>query len=176
MMPTPAPESGLTWCPKATIVSGCRAIQSIETTPGNIQLLIGPSTSGPILFRDYDNSTDDGASYPAWFKLGSLVFAQPGQLAAIEFITTDSIKVGTPLTLGVLLGEISGDFETLADYTSDPPQLPPSNSLYNQRFYLSQTKEAAVCRHMQITVSWPAEPYANEIISLTPFGGFSVED
>ena len=175
MLPTPAPETGLTWCPKATIQAGCRAVQSIETTPGNIQLLMGPSGTGPILFRDNSLFADNGVVYPAFFRLGSLVFAQPGQLAEIEFITTDSMAIGTPLTMGVLLGEIEGDFEVLTEYTSDPPQLPPSESLYNQRFYLSQTKEPAVCRHMQMTITWPAENYQNEIISLTPYGGFDQE-
>lgn len=175
MLPTPAPETGETWCPKANIVGGCKAVQSVETTPGNIQLLVGPKESGPILYRDYNTYADNGELYPADFILGSLVLAQPGQLAMVDFITADSIKTGTALSIGVLIGEISGDFENLSDPTLDPPNLPAAKTLYNLRFWLSQTLEPAVCRHMQIQVSWPAENYASEILSLSPVGSFSNE-
>lgn len=51
--PTPAPETGMTWSPKATIVGGCKAVQSVETSPGIHQLLLSPAAP-------------DTSGYPAW--------------------------------------------------------------------------------------------------------------
>jgi len=107
MCPTPSPESGTTWSPKAQIVGGFSSVQSVETSPGTHNLLIGPLTSGPILERNYQVYSDNGSAYPAWAVLGSLVLAQPGQLAMVESLTTDSIAVGTPISLAVQLDEIS---------------------------------------------------------------------
>jgi hypothetical protein len=179
MLTAISPEIGTPWCPKANIVDGVGAIQSCETSPGEIQLLLAPppETTGPILFRDYDNYQDNGSNYPAFFTFGSVVLAHPGQLASIEFITADSHKFqgASPLILGVLLGEISGNFETLSEFTNDPPQLPPSNTLWNQRFYLSQSKTPVECRHFQLRVMWPAQNFADQIESISPYGGFSAE-
>ena len=175
MTPTPAPETGLTWSPKADIVGGCGAVQSVETTPGNIQLLVAPTATGPILYRDFTTYADNGTPYPAYFTIGSLVLANPGQTAEIEFITTDSLRIGQAPEIGVLLGEISGNFEFLAHSVADPTWLPPSQTLYNDRFYLSQTKQPAVCRHLLVQVKWPAENAASELLTLNVFGGFSSE-
>src|SRR6185437_8487249 len=43
MYPTPAPETGLTWAPFASLQGGCSMIQSVETVPGSHQLLVGPN-------------------------------------------------------------------------------------------------------------------------------------
>jgi hypothetical protein len=173
------PEQGTPWCPKASIVGGVGAVQSCETSPGSIQLLMGPppATTGPILFRDYTNYQDNGANYPAFFTFGSVVLAHPGQIASIEFFTVDSHKFegAAPLTLGILLGEISGNFETLSEFVNDPPQLPASKTLWNQRFYLMQTEEPIECRHFQLKVVWPSQNFPDEVESCSPFGGYLQE-
>ena len=153
-------------------------LQSIETTPGNIQLLVGPNGSGPILFRDYATNADNGQVYPANFVLGSMVLSHPGQLAGVEFITTECIRAANalPISLGVRMGEIAGDFEDLVFWDTDPPQLPPSDTLFAQRFYLSQTKKPAQTRHMQVFGEWAETNSADELLTLTIYGGFSQED
>jgi hypothetical protein len=177
MIPTPAPETGLTWCPRATITGGCKVVQSVETAPGVHQLLVGPTGSGPILYRDYNNYSDNGIAYPAYFTMGSIVLAQPGQLAELGFVTTDSINVGKPLTTAVLLDEISGNFSNLTYWDYDPPVLDKKpQSLYSQRFYFSQTKEPDLCRHLQLKISWDTEIAANEILSSTLYGGFRADE
>jgi len=120
MTPTPSPESGTTWSPKAQIIGGFSAVQSIEVVPGTHELLLGPSTFGPILKRDYTTYTDNGAAYDAWAVIGSMVLAQPGQLAAVESFTSDSVAVGTPITLAIQLDEIAPYFgiQTLSFATS----------------------------------------------------------
>lgn len=179
LYPTPAPETGLTWAPFAAIVNGVSQVQSVETSPGIHNLLIAPHTSGPILMRNSSVFTDNGLTYDANFVFGSIVLAQPGQLAELVFITTDSIATGTTPSLAVQLDELfafaEGGFENLPAFGPDPPQLEPSTSMFSQRFYLSQTQQPAVCRSLQIRVDWRVDTVQNELLSLTLFGGYSSE-
>lgn len=179
LCPTPSPETGMTWSPKAQPIGGFSCVQSVETTPGTHNLLVAPLTSGPILKRDLTVYTDNGTPYNAYFILGSLVLAQPGQVAIVESITCDSWARGTPLTLAVQLDEIAplsaGLFESLTTYCPDPPTLYAPQSLYAQRFYLSQTQDAAWCRHLQIQVLWGTDVVKNELLSLSVYGGFEAE-
>jgi hypothetical protein len=176
MTPTAAPESGLTWSPFATITGGCKAVQSVEVAPGVHKLLIGPTASGPILQRDLTTYTDNGTAYAAAFTIGSIVLAQPGQVAELAFLTTDSSAIGSRPLVSVLMDEISGPFENLPRFTQDPPQLYAPESLYSQRFYFSQSQQPAMCRHLQMQFSWPVEDFGNELLSLTLFGGYQQED
>ena len=180
VMTTPAPETGITWSPFAAIVGGAKAVLSIEVTPGVHKLLIGPTGSGNILARDLSVNSDAGTSYAAWASIGSAVLAQAGQVAEVEFVTTESVNVGLPLVLGVLMDEAkpyyTGPFELLKDWENDPPGLPKSRSILGQRFYFSEThNEAAVCRHMQMQVNWSVEAVQNELLALTIFGSYSQE-
>jgi hypothetical protein len=180
MLPTPSPETGTTWCPLATIAGGFSAVQSVETVPGTHTLLLGPpSGGGPILERNLSVFSDNGAAYNSYAIVGSLVLAQPGQLAYVKLITTDSMKVGTPITLQVQLDEIAplsaGYFEDLTIFVPDPTQLTASNSVNAQRFYLSQTQQPAVCRHLQILVDFANDTVKNELLSLSIYGSFEQE-
>jgi hypothetical protein len=173
--PTPAPETGMTWSPQATIAGGFSAVQSVETSPGIHQLLLGPPAStGPILFRDMASSQDNGASYAANAIVGSIVLAHPGQVALLDFITTDCTAAGSHPTVSVLLDEIAAGggaaFEILLNAVPDPTYLPASVSLYNDRWYLSTTQQPALCRHLQIQFAWPAENAANELLTYTMYG------
>ena len=188
---TPAPESGTTWSPFATIDGGAGAIQAIkavETSPGVHNLLIGPgaTASGPIMARDLNAATDggttesNGSTYPAYAVFGSYVLALPGQVAKIAFITTTSVKVGSPLVIGLLLDEAlpyyKGSFDIIKKWESDPPNLKPSKSFWRQRFYLSEDPdETAYCCDMQIMVQWPPEAAQNELQTFTVWGAYEVE-
>lgn len=190
LMPTPSPEVGYTWSPFAFInqgvssplITGCKCVQSVEIQPGIHRLLIGPSGAGPILNRDITVFTDTDTPYNAYATIGSAVLAQPGQLATVMFIATDSVRIGNPLVLGVLLNEAvpyyTGEIEVLKQWESDPPNLPESASILGQRFYMDELREmAAVCRHMQIQVLWsPTDSVQNELLTLTVFGGYIPED
>lgn len=175
LITAPSPETGLVWAPFAAISGGCKAVQSVEVSPGLNRLLVGPTVSGPILRRDTTTWSDNGTNYTAFVTIGSIVLAQPGQIAELDFITTDSLAIGSTPLISVLIDEIAGTFEAMPAYVADPPQLLPSTSLYAQRFYFSQTQDPAVCRHLQIKVSWPAENFQNEMLSLTIYGGFLAE-
>lgn len=180
LMPTPAPETGYTWSPFALVVGGVKALQSIEVTPGKHKLLLGPATSGPILNRDLSVFTDNGSVYPAYAVIGSAVLAQPGQIATVSFITTEAVRIGKPLVLGVIMDEAlpyyTGPFDILKTWVNDPPAIKAkSKSLMSQRFYMSELEEEAVCRHMQIKVDLGSEAVQNELLTLTVFGGFMQE-
>ena len=182
LYPTPSPESGMTWAPFAAIQGGAGMVQSVEVVPGTHNLLIGPVTSGPILKRDRSVWDDNGRPYEAYFTLGSIVLAQPGQLAEVAFITTDSVKIGTAPNLSIQLDEIApysaGYFESLPNtlVVPDPPQLSTSLSLYAHRYWLSNTRQPALCRHMQVRVDWGStDRVQNELLSLSIYGGFSQE-
>lgn len=181
LCPTPAPETGYTWSPYATIVGGVKALQSIEVTPGTHKLLLGPVGAGPILNRDLGTFTDNGTAYPANAVIGSAVLAQPGQVAEVSFIATTSVRVagGTPLVIGVILDEAlpyyTGPFETLKHSVNEPPNLKQSKSLLPQRFYMSDSQEEAVCSNLQVKVDFGTQSVQNELLTFTIFGGFLQE-
>jgi len=112
--------------------------------------------------------------------LGSMVLAQPGQYAFVSFIVVESVKVGTPLVLGMLIDDAvpyyTGPFDLLTHWKKDPPILKPSRSILGQRFYMSELEnDAALMRHCQAQITWAAEPYQNELLTFTIFGGFLQE-
>jgi hypothetical protein len=148
----------------------------METSPGVHQLMMGGSGNNePVLVRDssYTTFTDNGSAYPANFVIGSIVLAQPGQMAICRFVTCDFIRTGTSPIVSVLLGEISGSFENISGYVvPDPPYLPAATSLYNNRYYFKQTiggsvPPPVVCRHLQIKVDYGTDTVQNEILSST---------
>lgn len=181
LMSTPAPEAGgYTWSPFATIVGGVKCVQSVETSPGVHNLLLGSTVTGPLRVRDLDYFMDGTTAYSASATLGSMVLAQPGQYAFISFIVTESVKLGTPLVLAMLIDDAlpyyQGPFDVLKHWINDPPILKVSRSLLGQRFYMSELEnDAALCRHVQAQVSWAAEAYPNELLTFTVFGGYLQE-
>lgn len=174
-------ESPIIWSPFATITGGCKAIQSVETTPGTKQLLIGPSGTGPILKRNLTLFTDNGSSYTANATIGSIVLAEPGQMAQVSFISTDSVNVSgaTRPAIAVIFDEAlpyyTGAFFNLPNVVNDPPKLPASKSLLSNRYYTNQTQTPAWCRHMQMQLSWPAENFQNELLSIAIYGAVWIE-
>lgn len=179
LYPTPAPETGQTWAPFAGIVNGCSAVESIQTASGVRNLLIGPKTFGPILKRDDSVFTDNGQPYDAFGLIGSIVLAEPGQLAEILFMTFDSVARGNRPSVSIQLDEIApysaGMFESLPAYVQDPTELVPSVSMYSNRYYLSQTQQPALGRNMQVRLDWGNDTVQNELLSMTIFGGYSTE-
>jgi hypothetical protein len=171
MSATTAPESGLNWSPKATLGTPSSAVQSVEVLPGQNRLLIGPQPQGgPIRMRDLTTNTDMGTPFTCHATFGSIVLAHPGELAQLAFFTLESRKVGSRAALSVLLGEVFGTFEPLGRTRQDPPLLPPSNTLYSDRYHFLQSQNPAWCRHFQMDIAWPAEDAANELLTFTIFG------
>lgn len=175
MSATTAPETGLNWSPKATLVTPSSAVQSVEILPGTNRLLIGPGTAtGPIRMRDLSTNTDLGVPYTCHATFGSIVLAHPGELAQLAFFTLEAKKIGSRAALSVLLGEIfataNAPFEPLGRTRQDPTNLPPSETLYSDRYHFMQSQNPAWCRHFQMDIAWPAEDAANELLTFTIFG------
>jgi hypothetical protein len=177
--PTPAPETGVTWSPRAVLPLGFSAVQSVETQPGVHQLLMGPGSSGgQILYRDTTQNADNQVPFPAYANIGSILLAHPGQVALLYFITTDCVAIGSRPVVSILMDEIGGHAElaalgaVLGISTPDPPQLGPAESetIYNDRWWMSGSQEPAMCRHLQIEIAWPAENEPNELLTYTLFG------
>ena len=175
MSATTAPETGLNWSPKATLGIPSSAVQSVEVLPGTNRLLIGPPPQGgQIRMRDLTVNTDTGMPFSCHTTFGSIVLAHPGELAALAFITLEAKKIGSRAALSVLLGEIystpTSPFEPLGRTRQDPPNLPPSDTLYSDRYHFLQSQNPAWCRHFQMDIAWPAEDAANELLTFTVFG------
>ena len=157
------------WSPKADFtasIGGIGAIASIETSAGVIQLLVGQTgfsssgipVAGPVLVRNITTFSDNGVPYNWSATFGSILLTTPGKLAETESITVEMNQMGgsytsTQCTVGVLLDEISGSFESLPMGVNDPPQLNPSVTVLSNRFYLSQGTVPPLCRHMQIQLN-----------------------
>jgi hypothetical protein len=143
------PESGLMWHPRRAIVGGTSAVQSIETSPGITQLLIGPpaGTPGPILCRD-DSGTvfdDDGTAYPSWDAKGVNILCSTGQWAEVVHISAKSAPLGKRPIVSVLMNEIAPSAQRpyrplrLDDKSNDPARTPRSRSVFSDRYVLKQS-------------------------------------
>ena len=173
--PVTTPESGFVWSTRAAIEGGTSAVQSIETSPGQFNLLIGPKTNGPILMRDASVNSDNGTPYANTYGvIGSLQLCQPYQIAEVAGIVLDSIRIGTAPIVGCLFGEIKPTdnvpFDMLDQTGVDPPLLPPSETLFNDRFSTMQNGVAPLCRHMQLLMQWASEDVPSELLTHTIYG------
>lgn len=151
-----APESGFLWSPIAALASGddASAIQSVETTPGVHNLLIGSGGSGgPILMRDTSGTiwTDNGTPYPSWDAKGVTLLCGTGEWADVAHISTKSRAVGARPTVSVLFNEIgpvqptsasgpnaSYTALTLDEKSQNPTRGRRSVSVYSDRYDLAQ--------------------------------------
>jgi hypothetical protein len=177
MAPTSAPESGLNWNPPAILSAGSSAVQSVETAPGTMTLLIGPASSGPILMRDTSVNTDNGLTYPAFADIGNIVLAHTGQLAGLAWIALESEAEGTPTQLAVMLDETkektgskSAQFAAVPRTRQDPPNAEPSDTIYSNRHSLLQNQKPVWCKSLKMRLEWPAEDAANELDTYAIFG------
>jgi hypothetical protein len=171
-----------TWSPFAAITNGCTMVESVETSPGIRQLLVGPTGSGKLLYRDLTVFTDNGTPYDAFFTVGSLILCKPGQIAALRFFEGDfsSSVTSSTMTVKYLLNEISGSFSTmLGPPVNDPPGIygdvfaPTSYSPL--RYYFASNASLALARHMQLTVDFGATSTNDQIFNFTLNGKLVVE-
>lgn len=178
--PATPPDSGFCWSPYAKIEGGISAVQSVEVIPGNYQLLIGPQTSGPILMRDESTNADNGVPYAETYALiGCIQLVPAGMIAEIAAIMLDSKRVGQRPIVSVLIDEIEISDEAPLDQlertSADPPLLPESESLYNDRFVLMQNGICPLGRIMMMQVDWESENAPSELLQHTIFGAKHAE-
>ena len=176
--PVATPEQGQMISPVGQPVGGFSCVQSVEVTGGSHALLLAPSSSGPILKRDLSVVTDNGTPYYANVTIGSLVLAQPGQMAEMSFVTLDykgEAAGGSAPFVFALLDDTQGVFENLYSGVNDPPTLPPSTYTVGNRYYFSLGGKPAWCRHLQILLQWNNTATFDEIRSFTLYGAHHQE-
>jgi len=168
------------WSPFAKITGGAQMVQSIEFAPGKKILLVGAAGLGTLSKRTLGVYTDNGTQYDAFFVMGSIVLAHPGQLGLLKFLECDFSGQGFRPTVSYLLNEFFGTFTPFkAAPTFDPP------SIYGQRFtpvsyspnryYFASNAVLARCRHLQIRVDYGQTPNGDEIYDMTIYGRIVVE-
>lgn len=173
------------WSPFAAITSGCKMVQSVETSPGIKKLLVGPSASGSIvLSRSLTTFTDNGTPYNAQFTMGSIMLAHSGQLAILKHLEFDFSGVKYQPTISYLLNELSGAFTPFINGVNNTPQFDPP-SLYGDtiapttyspnRYYFGANSVVARCRHMQVKVDFGSTSNGDELYNMTIFGRLMVE-
>jgi hypothetical protein len=173
--PSQFPNNLAVWSPFATITGGAGAVLSIEVSNGVHRLLVGGIGSNKhILQRDFSTYEDDGTPYTCSFTMGNINLVNPGQIAGLTFVNLRATRVGTTPTVGFLLNEISGTFTTFPQSQAYPWQIygatKQPTSLYSNAYYFRAAGVPALAEHMQVKVSFPAENFANEVLSLTVFG------
>jgi len=159
------PLSG--WSTLYSPVMGCGALRSVETSPGNYQLLAGqPSAQGFVFARNPSVFTDNGTAYPASVTIGTLVLAPPGFMGEVEAILTETTAAGSQPSVSVMPDEISATFTALPVAVNEPPEFPASTTLAANRYYWrsAQTPLPAFVRNLQVQLSWPAEAAQNELL------------
>ena len=172
---TTTPEGTPAWAPQAQITGGCGCVQSVETSPGVYKLLIAPVGTGQILYRSLTNYMDNISPYTWFATVGSIVLAQPGQVAEIDFVTTDCNGSGTNVTVSWLRDEISGPFTALSTGVPDPTYLPESATAPGQRYYFEQTGDPTIARHIQLQFGGAAADTTDELLAYTINGAVRAE-
>jgi hypothetical protein len=177
--PVASPESGYLWSPRAAILGGTSAVQSIEVTPGVYRLLIAPASgTGPILQRDTTVFTDwvAGAAqpYPAYDVKGNIVLCLSGQVAEIAHIGLKSKAVGSRPKVWLLLGELTATqnvpWDQLAITSTDPPDLPPSVTMFSDRYTALQNGVAPKCDNFQLKVDYGSQNAGDELLMYSIYG------
>lgn len=124
--------------------TGIDVINSIETAPGQIQLLcagpsVGPFTSLKVYYRDYTSYQDAGVPFSASATIGGISLVDPGTLVPVDNIILQMTAAGSDPNVSVLLNELEGDFQQLSAKDGpifDPPTArPPSTTLRQKRYW-----------------------------------------
>jgi hypothetical protein len=171
------PESGLVWSPRAAIVGGTSAVQSIETSPGVFTLLIGPgTTNGPILARDVTQTVwnDNGTAYSAWDAKGVTLLCSTGDVAEAAWVATKSAAVGARPVISVLMGEIaataSSPWSVLQPTSPDPADQPRSQTVYSDRYSCQQGAAVNKSDCILTKFDYGAQAFGDELWEFAIYG------
>jgi hypothetical protein len=128
------------WSPKQTPLVTAGRVKSLETSVG-VNTLLNSTTSG-VWSRSLNTFSDNGAPYAAFFTIGVIQLAPQGQKATVNNIATQSAALGTLHQTWLLFNEINANiipFTQLMAPVNDPPDAPPSQSLFAKRWYTQST-------------------------------------
>lgn len=171
------PESGLVWSPRAAIQGGTSAVQSVETSPGVYQLLIGPPTAGGyILARDTTGTVwiDNAVAYPSWDAKGVTQLCSTGQTADVAWIATKSAATGERPAIGVLMGEIypteNTPYTILQPTMQDPADQPPSQTAFCDRYSTQQGAAVTKSDCILVKFDYGQQAFGDELLEFAIYG------
>ncbi len=186
--PVATPESGYVWSPRATVIGGCSFAQSVEVSPGISRLLIAPYGGGPILMRDSTVSTDwvfnvvgstKAFPYPSYQTIGNITLCESGEIAEVAHIGLKSVLVGSKPTVSILFGELAATaavpFDVLHNTAPDPPDLPPSQTIYSDRYVTMQNGVCPLCEHLQLKIDYGMQAFPDELLKHAIYGAHHSE-
>ena len=176
--PIASPEAGFIWSPRAVITGGTSAVQGIETQPGVQQLLMGPASSGPILFRDAQTNVDifEGASqtYPSYDVKGCIQLCLSGEVAEVAHVHVVSMPEGERPSVGLLFGEIlassAAPFAWYDRTCAEPPNLPQSLSVYSDRYTMLSKGVTPKCLFFQLGMDYGSQNFPDETLMFSVYG------
>jgi hypothetical protein len=178
--PVASPESGYLWSPIGSLANGSSAMQSIETSPGIEQLLVGAraGVEGAVLYRDDTVFGDwDGAEYqpyPSWDVKGNIVLCSSGEVAEVAHIGLKSAAEGARPKVSLLFGEIKPTaqtpFDELEITDTDPPNLDPPTTVYSDRYSAMQNGVCPLCDNFQLKVDYGEQMEPDELLMFAIYG------
>ena len=130
------------WSPRAQPVSPMTAgrVKSLETGTG-IQTLLNSTPLG-VFARNLTTFADNGLAYPAFVTVGVMNLAPLGTKVTLNNIAAYFTATGTLPQIWVLLNEINSTlvpFTQLMNPVNDPPDAPPSQSVWAKRWFTQST-------------------------------------
>jgi hypothetical protein len=172
--PVASPETGFLWSPRAVMVGGTSAVQGIETQPGVMQLLIGPASSGPILFRDSTVSADNAVAYPSYDVKGCIQLCLSGEVGEVAHVHVVSAAAGKRPVVGLLFGEIlataAAPFSWYDRTSSEPPTIAPSQSVYSDRYTMLSKGVTPKCLFFQLGMDYGTQNFPDEMLMFSVYG------
>lgn len=154
-------------------VSG--ALNSVETSPGQYSLLLGPTTTHDFIYaRSLTTFSDNAHAYASNFVVGNIVVTEPGQpLAPLHYITAYLYKVGSVPSVSFYPNDItpsaSSPFVPLPLVQAEPVFLKDPVNLISKRWptMMNQSGAAILIRHLQMKMDFGAtDTVKNELIEL----------
>lgn len=175
--PVASPETGYLWSTFAAIQGGTSAVQSVETSPGINDLLVGPTKpdgTGLVLRRDETVNQDNGVVYPSWETIGAISLALTGQVCEVAHIAIKSVAVGARPRVSLLFDELYATpevpFDEIFITASDPPDLEPSVTMYSDRYATEQNGVCPLCHVVQILIDYWQQDFPDETLSHAIYG------
>lgn len=117
--------------------------------------------------------------YPSWDVKGNIVLCQSGQVAEIAHIGLKSMAVGARPIVSLLLGEVSPTqqtpFDPLEITSTDPPDLPPPETMYSDRYSALQNGVCPKCDNFQLRVDYGSQNAPDELLMYEVYGAKHAE-
>jgi hypothetical protein len=134
--------------------------------------------NGPILFRDSTVNGDwyGGAyqAYPSYDVKGCIQLCLTGEVGEIAHVHLVSAATGARPWVGLLFGEIlptvTSPFAWYSRTSSEPPNLPPSESVYSDRYTMLSKGVAPKCLFFQLAMDYGTQNYPDETLMFSVFG------